>query len=123
MSENSIKKFAQDYGQLGADISTDVFLDMNDNIKYKIIDLKNYDNFETLVNLKKDVEKLNYNKIGIGYGEPIDAWRSEIFLMQEVLSLWIEIREFVNYPIHRKENINNIMSKLKDMHPYIGIWK
>ena len=108
MSENSIKKFAQDYGQLGADISTDVFLDMNDNIKYKIIDLKNYDNFETLVNLKKDVEKLNYNKIGIGYGEPIDAWRSEIFLMQEVLSLWIEIREFVNYPMHRKEDINNI---------------
>jgi hypothetical protein len=108
MSEDKIKEFAKNYGQLGADIGTDVFLDMNDNIKYKTIDLKNYDNFETLVNLKQDIEKLNYNKIGIGYGEPIDAWRSEIFLMQEVLSLWIEIREFVNYQMQRKEDINNI---------------
>jgi hypothetical protein len=108
MSDDKIKEFAKNYGQLGGDIGTDVFLDMNDNIKYKTIDLKNYDNFETLANLKQDVEKLNYNKIGIGYGEPIDAWRSEIFLMQEVLSLWIEIKEFVNYPMHRKEDINNI---------------
>ena len=108
MSNDEIKKFADKYGQLGGDIGTDVFLDMNDNIKYKTIDLKKNESFETLLNLKQDIEKLNYNKIGIGYGEPIDAWRSEIFLMQEVLSLWIEIRDFVNYPMHRKEDIQNI---------------
>ena len=28
--------------------------------------------------------------------------------MQEVLSLWIEIREFANYQMQRKEDINNI---------------
>ncbi len=108
MSNHIIKKFADEHGQLGSDIGTDVFLDMNDNIKYKTIDLKKNESFETLVNLKQDIEKLNYNKIGIGYGEPIDAWRSEIFLMQEVLSLWIEIRDFVNYPMHRKEDVQNI---------------
>ena len=108
MSHDKIKKFADEYGQLGEDIGTDIFLDMNDNTKYKTIDLKKNESFETLLNLKQDIEKLNYNKIGIGYGEPIDAWRSEIFLMQEVLSLWIEIRDFVNYPMHRKEDIQNI---------------
>ena len=108
MSNDEIKKFADKYGQLGEDIGTDVFLDMNDNIKYKTIDFKKNESFETLLNLKQDIEKLNYNKIGIGYGEPIDAWRSEIFLMQEVLSLWIEIRDFVNYPMHRKEDVKNI---------------
>ena len=108
MSDHSIKNFAVEYGQLGGDIGTDVFLDMNDNIKYKTIDLKKNESFETLLNLKQDIEKLNYNKIGIGYGEPIDAWRSEIFLMQEVLSLWIEIRDFVNYPMHRKEDVKNV---------------
>ena len=108
MSHDKIKKFADEYGQLGEDIGTDVFLDMNDNIKYKTIDLKKNESFETLLNLKQDIEKLNYNKIGICYGEPIDAWRSEIFLMQEVLSLWIEIKDFVNYPMHTKEDIQNI---------------
>ena len=108
MSNDEIKKFADKYGQLGEDIGTDVFLDMNDNIKYKTIDLKQNESFETLLNLKQDIEKLNYNKIGIGYGEPIDAWRSEIFLMQEVLSLWIEIRDFINYPMHRKEDVKNV---------------
>ena len=108
MSHDKIKKFADEYGQLGEDIGTDVFLDMNDNIKYKTIDLKKNESFETLLNLKQDIEKLNYNKIAIGYGEPIDAWRSEIFLMQEVLSLWIEIKDFVNYPMHRKEDIQTI---------------
>jgi hypothetical protein len=108
MSNHIIKKFADEHGQLGSDMGTDVFLDMNDNIKFKTIDLKKNESFENLVNLKQDIEKLNYNKIGIGYGEPIDAWRSEIFLMQEVLSLWIEIRDFVNYPMHRKEDVQNI---------------
>jgi hypothetical protein len=113
MSHDKIKKFADEYGQLGEDIGTDVFLDMNDNIKYKTIDLKKNESFETLLNLKQDIEKLNYNKIGIGYGEPIDAWKSEIFLMQEVLSLWIEIRDFVNYPMHRKEDVQDIEHSFK----------